>query len=101
MSYKPRGMHAAAEGLESAVRDKGLTVRTILPKGRKSTYCRLLDSWDMTGPTKAVVMPGPKDSPLTPRISRKERISPFTKIAEKYYSPEWRAQTKRLDLHHA
>ena len=34
MGYKAKGMHAAATGYESAVRDKGKTVRTILRRGR-------------------------------------------------------------------
>jgi hypothetical protein len=81
MAYKPMGMHRAGEGLESAVKDKGFTVRTILPKGRRQ-FVRLLDSWAMIGPTKAIVMPGPQEDPLTPKISRKGRISPLTKIAQ-------------------
>lgn len=82
MSYKARGMHAAAEGLESEVRDRGMTPRTICRKGRP-VKPRMLDDWDMTGPTKAVVMPGSQESPTTPRISRKKRVSPLTIIAQK------------------
>jgi hypothetical protein len=81
MSYKPRGMHAAAEGLESEVRDKGKTVRTLLPRGRKQ-FVPMLAHWDMVGPIKAVVMPGSHESPTEPRISRKQRVSPLTRIAE-------------------
>jgi hypothetical protein len=99
MTYKAKGMHAAANGIPCA-RKKLPTVRTILPKGRKQ-YTRLLDSWDMVGPTKAVVIPGSSESPTTPKISRKKRVSPLTKIAEKWGTTEWREQTKRLDLYHA
>lgn len=81
MDYKPKGMHAAATGSASAVKHRLPTVRTILPRGRKQSV-RLLDSWDMSGPVKAVVMPGAADAPLV-RISRKLRVSPLTRIAER------------------
>jgi hypothetical protein len=100
MTYRAKGMNAAATGAASCVKTKGPTTRTILRKGRPKSV-RLLDSWDMVRPPKVVLMPGPKESPHTPRISRKERVSPLTKIAEKWSSPEWRTETKRLDLHHA
>lgn len=83
MFYKPKGMHLAANPeLGPETKPKKCTVRTILPKGRKQ-YVRMLDSWDMVKPAKAVVMPGPKESPLTPKISRKKRVSPLTRIAQK------------------
>jgi hypothetical protein len=73
-------MHAASEGLASAVRDKGKTVRTILPKGRKQSV-RMLDAWDLVRPAELIAMPAGREGPMT-RISRKERVSPLTKIAE-------------------
>ncbi len=81
MTYQPKGMHAAAENMESAVRNKGKTVRTILPKGRPQSV-RLLDAWDLVKPREVIVMPGSQESPTMPRISRKLRVSPLTRIAE-------------------
>jgi len=80
MSYKPKGMNAAAEGLASVVRDKGEPVRTILRKGRPH-FKRMLDAWDMVKPRELIAMPEGRERPLT-GISRKERVSPLTKIAE-------------------
>ncbi len=81
MDYKPKGTHAAATGAESAVRKRLPTVRTLLPRSRKQRV-RLLDCWDMAGPVKAVVMPGPAEG-LRVRVSRKHRVSPLTRIAER------------------
>lgn len=85
MSYLPKGMHAAASKAESCVAKRLPTVRTILRRGRRQRV-RLLDAWDLAGPTKTVAMPGPQESPTMPtmpRISRKLRVSPLTRIAEK------------------
>lgn len=81
MNYKAKGMHSAQTGEASCVRDKLPTVRCILPRGRRQSV-RLLDSWDLVGPVKAVVMPDSQESPTMPRISRKKRISPLTRIAQ-------------------
>lgn len=85
MSYKAKGMHLAEHPEEGSavVLKKPGTPRSILGKRRKSPFRRMLDSWDMVAPQKAIVMPGSKESPLTPRISRKKRVSPLTRIAEK------------------
>ena len=84
MSYKPRGMHLAAnpELAPEAKPKARYTPRTLLPMGRPQ-FRRMLDSWDMVEPPKAVVMPGPQEDPLTPKVSRKSRVSPLTRIAQK------------------
>ncbi len=87
MSYKPKGMHAAATGEASAIRNKGETVRTILPRGR-IVRSRLLDGWDLVPVSKAIVMPDSQESPTMPRISRKLRVSPLTVIAHRL-KREW------------
>ena len=83
MSYKAKGMNLAANPQleEESMPKPRYTPRCILPKGRPR-FTRLLDSWGMVGPVKAVVMPGSLECPTTPRISRKRRVSPLTRIAE-------------------
>ncbi len=88
MSYQAKGMHVAAHPEEKWVRKrfkKPYIHRSILREmGRKLKPHKtcVLDWWDLCGPTKAVVLPGPSESPLTPKVSRKKRVSYLTKIAQ-------------------